>query len=913
MSSVYGVSVDSRSRNPDELDYDYTVQLFRDLNRVKSVQLGSFQFQDERYAFTDNSTLTFSEPLLVPPNSYIRFTETTTTLNTTTNQMTSESRRVSMLMPTTLNKVTAMSDGTLELSTQFDHGAVFGTNFYPLIGKRMSLVGGDFPQDLHAFTTPSFPTDSPEPVITTNTINSPFFTGDSRTFTWATDYLDEITGSVGSPTARIIDTTGDPDNYHSYIFAPPPTFYELTIMMNAAATFMNNRVDLSGVVTSASFATPIVVVTAGVHGLSTGDEVVISGVVGNDAANGTFLLTALTTTTFELDDSVGVGAGAGGAWFSPQTLNMSVNFGFDNTLNEIVGYSAKRVTESGNLVVTRSVRVNREQLLLGPGDVPLDPPTTFVIPPRFLRDVNITPGNYLPDEIAEEMTNLMNPQDFSVTATADRTFNYTITGGSPASLVIDFGRYTGDQLAEWMTAYLTLAPSNTTVTFSQTTNKFTIAHNLGLKFSINFAGTPRVAEKLGFDPVEYAEATSFTSVRATGHGTATATLPPANRYSVSTIDESKQFRFSTENPTRFYVESGSSTLQVGASWAPLVNDGFNFAHTYQFGSVLTATRPTLSSTQAGTKAITDATNASPIVVTTAAAHGLTTGDNLTIELVQGNAAANGTWFVTVTGATTFSLDASVGDGTYTAATGQWWTNVSFVTGAQRPSTVFTVVVQTAWDASTGLPLLTLDPTASIFSAEDAGTANRETLGSPGTTDCMILLHDDRQNVFMLHIKHPDGAPEAFGFPPVAWPPSRKTVVFGGTGIGVAALEKHALYDPSFLGIPVSTSYTSPYTWNMLPPDYILVIIDVNCTSQDIHTHSFRGESFPIFAKLLVTTPFQNISEQLHFSTFAGNARFNNLVIRFKNPDGTPVLFNGRPHTYTLLFTLHEDTAVLPCM
>lgn len=913
MSSVYGVSVDSRSRNPDELDHDYTVQLFRDLNRVKSVQLGSFQFQDERYAFTQNSMLTFSEPLLVPPNSYIRFTQTTTTLNTSTNTQTEETRRVSMLMPPTLNKVTAMNDGTLQLSTTFNHGAVFGTTFYPLIGKRMSLVGGDFPQDLHAFTTPSFPTNSPEPVITPQTINAPLFTGDSRTFTWATDYLDEITGGVGSPTARIIDTTGDPDNYHSYVFAPPPTFYELTIMMNAAATFMNNRVDLSGVVTSASAATPIVVTTAGVHGLSTGDEVVISGVTGNDAANGTFLLTALTTTTFELDDSVGVGAGTGGAWFSPQTLNMAVTFGFDNSLNEIVGYSAKRVTTSGNMVVTRTVRLNREQLLLGPGNVPLDPATTFVVPPRFLRQVNITPGNYLPEEIAEEMTNLMNPQDFTVSATTDRTFKYTIPGGCPACVVIDFGRYTGQQLAEWMTAYLAPAPSNLTVTFSQTTSKFTIAHTMGLKFSINFTDTTRVAQKLGFDPVEYAEATTFTSVRATGHGTDTTTLPPANRYRVSIIEESKQFQFSTENPTRFYTESGSSTLQVGAAWTPRVNDGFNFAHSYQAGTVLTATRPTLSSTQSGTKAITDATNATPIVVTTAAAHGLTTGDNLTIELVQGNTATNGTWLVTVTGATTFSLNGSEGDGAYIAATGQWWTNVSFVTGAQRPSTVFTVVVQTQWDASTGTPLLTLEPTASIFSAQDAGTANRETLGTPAVTDGMILLHDNRQNVFMLHMKHPEGSPEAFGFPPVAWPPSRKTVVAGGTGVSIAALESHPQYDPAFLGIPVSTSYTSPYTWNMLPPDYILVVIDVNCTSQDIHTHSFRGESCPIFAKLLVTSPFQNVSEQLHYTTFAGNARFNNLIIHFKNPDGTPVLFNGRPHTYTLLFTLHEDTAVLPCM
>ena len=38
-TSVYAVSVDSRSRNPDEPDNAYTIQLQRTLARVQSVQL----------------------------------------------------------------------------------------------------------------------------------------------------------------------------------------------------------------------------------------------------------------------------------------------------------------------------------------------------------------------------------------------------------------------------------------------------------------------------------------------------------------------------------------------------------------------------------------------------------------------------------------------------------------------------------------------------------------------------------------------------------------------------------------------------------------------------------------------------------------------------------------------------------
>lgn len=69
-------------------------------------------------------------------------------------------------------------------------------------------------------------------------------------------------------------------------------------------------------------------------------------------------------------------------------------------------------------------------------------------------------------------------------------------------------------------------------------------------------------------------------------------------------------------------------------------------------------------------AISGASNAEPIVITSTE-HGLTTGDAVTITGVQGNTAANGTWTIFRITADTFSLDESVGDGTYTASTGTW--------------------------------------------------------------------------------------------------------------------------------------------------------------------------------------------------------------------------------------------------
>jgi len=63
--------------------------------------------------------------------------------------------------------------------------------------------------------------------------------------------------------------------------------------------------------------------------------------------------------------------------------------------------------------------------------------------------------------------------------------------------------------------------------------------------------------------------------------------------------------------------------------------------------------------------VTNATNATPIVITTSPAHGLSDGDAVTIQGVLGNTNANGTFSITVLSSTTFSLDTSTGNAAYT--------------------------------------------------------------------------------------------------------------------------------------------------------------------------------------------------------------------------------------------------------
>lgn len=72
-------------------------------------------------------------------------------------------------------------------------------------------------------------------------------------------------------------------------------------------------------------------------------------------------------------------------------------------------------------------------------------------------------------------------------------------------------------------------------------------------------------------------------------------------------------------------------------------------------------------------AISTASNTSPINITTATPHGLVTGQIVTIIGVTGNINANGTWPITVTGGTNFTLNGSAGSGAPNVLTGNVYT------------------------------------------------------------------------------------------------------------------------------------------------------------------------------------------------------------------------------------------------
>ncbi len=86
--------------------------------------------------------------------------------------------------------------------------------------------------------------------------------------------------------------------------------------VGGAATLTTNAWRYAGqAITGATNATPIVI-TSNAHGLSNGDEAYVSGVEGNLAANGSWIVANVTANTFELVGSAGSGAYTAGGWMS---------------------------------------------------------------------------------------------------------------------------------------------------------------------------------------------------------------------------------------------------------------------------------------------------------------------------------------------------------------------------------------------------------------------------------------------------------------------------------------------------------------------------------------------------------------------------------------------------------------------
>jgi hypothetical protein len=87
------------------------------------------------------------------------------------------------------------------------------------------------------------------------------------------------------------------------------------------------QVYTGGVVTGATNATPIVVTTTSTNNLVAGDQVQITGITTNTAANGVFYVNPLTATTFQLYSNAALttGVAGNGAYGSGGAVSLATN------------------------------------------------------------------------------------------------------------------------------------------------------------------------------------------------------------------------------------------------------------------------------------------------------------------------------------------------------------------------------------------------------------------------------------------------------------------------------------------------------------------------------------------------------------------------------------------------------------
>ena len=111
--------------------------------------------------------------------------------------------------------------------------------------------------------------------------------------------------------------------------------------------------------------------------------------------------------------------------------------------------------------------------------------------------------------------------------------------------------------------------------------------------------------------------------------------------------------------TRSTISNGNFQFTQDVSGKTLIRSVLSYVS--DFGSIDIV--PMLHGGRQISKAVTDATNANPIVITSAG-HGFSDGDSVTISGVLGNNAANGTHTVANKTADTFELSGVAGDGAY---------------------------------------------------------------------------------------------------------------------------------------------------------------------------------------------------------------------------------------------------------
>jgi hypothetical protein len=171
-------------------------------------------------------------------------------------------------------------------------------------------------------------TSATSPLLSANAGDSPF-TGTTELLpieTWAAPLADVALALPGIGNAFSVD--------HKFMGTAP---FLRNGRTNFATFSLSSEETTTRTITAATNVTPIQITTGLTNALVTGQTVTISGVLGNTAANGTWVITVINGTNFTLNGSVGNGnftgttniaVGSNGATLPQATINVGSTTGF---------------------------------------------------------------------------------------------------------------------------------------------------------------------------------------------------------------------------------------------------------------------------------------------------------------------------------------------------------------------------------------------------------------------------------------------------------------------------------------------------------------------------------------------------------------------------------------------------------
>jgi len=487
-------------------------------------------------------------------------------------------------------------------------------------------------------------------------------------------------------TRDVTNHLGDEDTIAASTYSE--VFRNAAVLASASSIFVPVN---TAVINGASNASPIVISTTAPHGFQSGMQVSVTGVAGNTAANGTFTITVIGAMTFSLNGSTGNGAWTSGGQATgllsgnpifavapnpPTAEQNAVTASLGLTADDVAAILAFSGAANTLSLPTLGTLLKYQRLSSSQS---LGIPELIL----WIQLAAINPFNGTPADTLQFSRRLALLKSKGLGA---YDIDYLLRGQSASRTALAFTTPQATAVLQAIRDALAKLPPSYGAEAIQTIFVAALAAATGTtanvvspilaKTGILPLGAATIAQLIaansGVDPSQFpALIQAFTTV-AKASALFTALNPTETEFAF-VAQYAATFNWLDPGALPLAPATASPYALFEALLFALQLDKRQSSRTPKLFDILSlwlppGTAPTDLPTAIGgaSVAVTAASNSTPIALTTAAPHGLVTGMQVTISGVLGNTAANGTFSVTVTSATAFTLDGSVGTGAYTS-------------------------------------------------------------------------------------------------------------------------------------------------------------------------------------------------------------------------------------------------------